>query len=50
LGQMGRPGWVYADVGLDQIAHVRRDGVVLNRTHWDDQFPRCDQVTVCKLG
>jgi len=50
LGQMGRAGWVYSDVNLDQIAHVRRDGVVLNRAHWGDQYPRCDHVTGSVLG
>ncbi len=34
------PGWTYAEVDLAQVAHVRRDGVVLNRDHWQDQTGR----------
>lgn len=34
------PGWTYADVALETIAHVRADGVVLNRAHWDEQAGR----------
>lgn len=32
------PGWTYADIDLQAIAHVRADGVVLNRAHWDEQL------------
>ncbi|MDO6586887.1 carbon-nitrogen hydrolase family protein [Salipiger sp. 1_MG-2023] len=39
-GVMDRPGWTYADVDLDAVARVRKDGVVLNRTHWDEQAGR----------
>lgn len=34
------PGWTYGEVDLQAIAHVRADGVVLNRAHWDDQQGR----------
>ncbi|QJF52386.1 carbon-nitrogen hydrolase family protein [Roseobacter ponti] len=37
VGEIGRPGWTYADVEPEKIAHVRADGVVLNRTHWTEQ-------------
>lgn len=40
LGQMNTPGWTYAEVDLAQVAQVRRDGVVLNRSHWDGQAGR----------
>ncbi|MDG1281145.1 MAG: carbon-nitrogen hydrolase family protein [Pseudorhodobacter sp.] len=42
LGQteMNVPGWAYADVSRDQIAEVRRDGGVLNTTHWAEQPDR----------
>lgn len=36
-GEIDVPGWVHAEADLAQIAEVRRDGVVLNRTHWDEQ-------------
>lgn len=39
-GVMDQPGWTFADVDLDAIAHVRADGVVLNRRHWDQQIGR----------
>lgn len=37
---IGVPGWTYADVDIETVAHVRRDGVVLNRKHWDEQAGR----------
>jgi predicted amidohydrolase len=39
-GTMNQPGWTYAQVDLQAIAHVRRDGVVLGRQHWDEQIDR----------
>ena len=39
-GQLNQPGWTYAEVDLDRIPHVRADGVVLNRRHWEDQTGR----------
>lgn len=40
LGQMNCPGWTYAEADLAQVAAVRRDGVVLNRSHWEGQLGR----------
>lgn len=40
VGQMNTPGWTYAEADLAQVAQVRRDGVVLNRSHWDGQMGR----------
>ena len=34
------PGCTFAEVDIAQISHVRADGVVLNRNHWEDQFGR----------
>jgi predicted amidohydrolase len=48
-GTLNRPGWTYAEVDLDRIAHVRADGVVLNRRHWDDQQGRDVTVTSERL-
>ena len=45
VGKIDEPGWTYADVDLAAIAEVRRDGVVLNRTHWEEQTPRHQSVT-----
>jgi predicted amidohydrolase len=39
-GALNEPGWTYATVDPAAIARVRRDGVVLNRAHWDDQSGR----------
>ena len=39
-GVLNQPGWTYAEVDLEAVAEVRRDGVVLNRSHWDDQAGR----------
>lgn len=47
LGQMNTPGWTYAQVDLAQVEQVRRDGVVLNRHHWDGQIGRdADALTM----
>lgn len=48
-GQLNQPGWTCADVDLSAIAHVRADGHVLNRCHWQEQTPRVDSVTICAL-
>ncbi|QUJ76946.1 carbon-nitrogen hydrolase family protein [Sulfitobacter albidus] len=40
VGEIGAPGWTYADIDLDAIARVRADGVVLNRAHWVEQTGR----------
>ncbi|HSF95979.1 MAG TPA: carbon-nitrogen hydrolase family protein [Thermohalobaculum sp.] len=37
LGQIDAPGWVLADADLGAVAGVRRDGGVLNMTHWPEQ-------------
>jgi predicted amidohydrolase len=31
------PGWAMAEVSLEAIAELRRDGGVLNHLHWDEQ-------------
>ncbi|MFY9212389.1 MAG: carbon-nitrogen hydrolase family protein [Aestuariivita sp.] len=49
VGEIGVAGWTYGEVDLAAIAEVRRDGVVLNRTHWDEQTPRHHSVTSVKL-
>lgn len=36
-GELNMPGWVYADLDLDLLGEVRRDGDVLNRQDWDLQ-------------
>lgn len=49
-GEIGVPGWTYADVDLHAIAQVRADGVVLNRTHWDEQSGRDHPAINVALG
>ncbi|MCI5109298.1 MAG: carbon-nitrogen hydrolase family protein [Marivita sp.] len=49
-GMLNQPGWTYAEVDLDRIAHVRADGVVLNRRHWTDQTGRDVIAAARKLG
>ncbi|MEX0350056.1 MAG: carbon-nitrogen hydrolase family protein [Paracoccaceae bacterium] len=48
-GQLNVPGWTYADLDLAKISEVRRDGAVLNRSHWSEQDPRSEAqpVTFC---
>ncbi len=48
-GTLNQPGWTYADIDLSAIAEVRADGHVLNRTHWDEQPPRAESVTISSL-
>ena len=48
-GEIDVPGWTFADVDLEAIAEVRRDGVVLNRDHWVEQTPRHQSVTTLSL-
>ena len=40
LGTLDHPGWTVAEVDPAAIAHVRQDGVVLNRLHWREQAGR----------
>ncbi|MGX0879074.1 putative amidohydrolase [Roseovarius sp. MBR-154] len=49
-GTLNRPGWTLAEVDLARVAHVRDDGVVLNRRHWAEQAGRDMQVTSMPLG
>ncbi|WP_338548965.1 carbon-nitrogen hydrolase family protein [Roseovarius phycicola] len=44
-GQLNQPGWTYAEVDLEKIAHVRADGRVLGRAHWVEQKGRDNYVT-----
>ena len=39
-GEIGAPGWTYADIDLEVIAHVRTCGAVLGRSHWAEQTGR----------
>jgi len=43
-GAMDSPGWVTAEVTLDQIRRVRRAGAVFNHAHWAEQDSRLDHV------
>lgn len=49
-GTLNAPGWTYAEVDPEVLAEVRRDGRVLNRTHWNDQIPRDSWVINRKLS
>jgi predicted amidohydrolase len=48
-GTLNHPGWTVAKVDLARVAHVRADGVVLNRRHWADQAGRDGAATVERL-
>lgn len=39
-GEIGKPGWTFAEVDLAAIAEVRREGRVLGRAHWPEQLGR----------
>jgi predicted amidohydrolase len=48
-GTLNKPGWTYADIDTAAIADVRADGIVLNRSHWNEQPGRLLSVTNCRL-
>ena len=39
-GTLDAAGWTFAEIDVDAITHVRADGGVLNRAHWNDQAGR----------
>ena len=44
---LNQPGWAIAEINLDAVREVRRDGGVLNHSHWIEQSARlCDPVLV----
>jgi len=49
-GVLNQPGWTYAEVDLGAVRHVRDDGGVLNRLHWDDQGGRYAAPQLRALG
>ena len=49
-GALCQPGWTYAEVDLDDIANVRADGVVLNRSHWRHQSGRDAEAPLVRLN
>ena len=48
-GRLNQPGWTFAEVDLEAISEVRRDGRVLNRLHWEEQHRRVEKVTKVAL-
>ncbi|CUH75812.1 carbon-nitrogen hydrolase family protein [Tropicibacter naphthalenivorans] len=48
-GGLNKPGWTYAEIDPAAVEHVRRDGVVLNRQHWDEQPARAQKVSATRL-
>ena len=49
-GTLNVPGWTLAEVDLGRIAHVRADGVVLNRKHWSEQDWRDAPATYQRIS
>ena len=37
---LNQPGWAIAEINLDAVREVRRDGGVLNHAHWSEQMGR----------
>ncbi len=48
-GELNAPGWVFAEVDLEAVRAVRRDGVVLNKSHWAEQDARLGTVEMVSL-
>ncbi|THH36151.1 amidohydrolase [Aliishimia ponticola] len=49
VGDLGVPGWVYADVDVARVADVRADGGVLNRRDWACQNGRSELAPCVSL-
>lgn len=51
VGEIGKAGWTIADAPRSAIAHVRREGVVRNCTHWSEKQAHSSAlpVTYCDL-
>lgn len=47
---LNTPGWAVAEVSLDAIRAVRRDGGVLNHNHWREQGARTAQPVETRKG
>lgn len=45
-GRVGEPGWVHADISREAIAEVRRNGGVLNLSHWPEQIVQLSKVVL----
>ena len=41
---LNAPGWAMAEVSLNAIARVRREGAVFNHRHWDEQHNRLNRA------
>lgn len=48
-GDLGAPGWVYAEVSRAAVAELRTDGTVLNFRHWPEQVPQLSRVTRARV-
>ncbi len=48
-GKMNGPGWVYGEVSLDAVRHVREAGTVRNFSHWPEQDDRLAQAETVSL-
>lgn len=44
VGEIGRPGWVYADLDLDLLASARESGMVAGVHHWPEQNERLEHA------
>lgn len=49
-GRLGEPGWIYADISLEAVREVRRDGGVLNLNHWPEQVGPSQKVKFAGIG
>lgn len=43
-GTLNQPGWTFAEVDLQAVQNVRSAGVVRNKTHWDEQDSRLQNL------
>ncbi|MGC3938151.1 carbon-nitrogen hydrolase family protein [Roseobacter sp. EG26] len=49
LGEIGSPGWTFAEIDLASIANVRTDGRVLGRRHWTEQKGRENAAPIVNM-
>ncbi|HZP92594.1 MAG TPA: carbon-nitrogen hydrolase family protein [Burkholderiales bacterium] len=49
VGELNAPQWVYADLDLDAVRRVRREGQVFNARDWDNQCAAVAAAQLCLL-
>jgi predicted amidohydrolase len=49
IGELNKPQWVFADLDLEAIDRVRREGQVFNARDWEEQLNAVTPATIFPL-